>query len=167
FRKRRISILIAAQTLAQFELIYGRSGAEALIAGLATQIYFGSCDAATARFVSAALGKTTERVQAGARRPDGSRGEPQLRQRDLLSVEEVITPPAGNCTLIHRYATTTYATQVVLLAALTYMFQRQDWAEDIAQAAGREPARLEGALFTRRPAAGKRSPAVPWTEPDY
>jgi hypothetical protein len=42
----------------------------------------------------------------------------------------------GNCTILHRYATTTYATQVVLLASLTYFFQRQDWERRIARAAG-------------------------------
>ncbi|MGF1505417.1 MAG: type IV secretory system conjugative DNA transfer family protein, partial [Anaerolineae bacterium] len=130
-RKRQLSIVIAAQTIAQFELIYGKAGSEALIAGMATQIYFGSCDAATARFVSNALGKATERVKS--RQPEA--GEPQLRQRDLMSIEEIIAPPVGNCTILHRYATTTYATQVVLPASLTYYFQRQDWERRIARAA--------------------------------
>ncbi len=154
FRKRHISIVIAAQTLSQFDLIYGRAGAEALIAGMGTQVFFGSCDAATARFVSQSLGRSTERVASKTRRPDGSPYEPQLRQRDLMSIEEVITPPEGNCTIIHRYATTTYATQVVLLAALTYMFQREDWQQAVEQAKGAEPLVMEQPLFRQREAAG-------------
>lgn len=153
FRKRRISILVAAQTLAQFELVYGKIGAEALIAGMGTQVYFGSCDAATARFVSQALGKSTEHIRQRGKRYDGSIFDPQVRQRDLMSIEEVITPPEGNCTLIHRYSTTTYATQVVLLASLTYMFQREDWQVAIAQAKDREALTLEQPLFRRREAS--------------
>jgi hypothetical protein len=64
-----------------------------------------------------------------------------------MSIEEVITPPVGNCTVVHRYATTTYATQVVLLASLTYMFQREDWAVANAQAKDSEPLVLEQPLF--------------------
>ncbi len=149
-RKRQLSIVIAAQTISQFELIYGRSGAEALIAGMATQFFFGSCDAATARFVSGSLGKATERIRSRSRRPDGTPFEPQYRQRDLMSIEEVITPPVGNCTVIYRYATTTYATQVVLLASLTYMFQREDWEQAVARARHAEPLLLEQPLFRRQ-----------------
>ena len=157
FRKRRISILIAAQTLAQFELVYGKTGAEALIAGMATQVYFGSCDAATARFVSGSLGKSTERVQQRGKRYDGSVFDPQARQRDLMSIEEVITPPEGNCTIIHRYATTTYATQVVLLASLTYMFQREDWQAVIDRSVSREAHIIEQPLFRQRDNAPART----------
>lgn len=153
FRKRRISILIAAQTLSQFELVYGKAGAEALIAGMATQIYFGSCDAATARFVSQSLGKSTEYLRQKGKRYDGSVFDPQVRQRDLMSLEEVITPPEGNCTIIHRYSTTTYATQVILLASLTYMFQREDWQKAVANAQGIEPLIMEQALFKQRTSA--------------
>lgn len=159
FRKRRISILIAAQTLSQFELVYGRPGAEALIAGMATQVYFGSCDAATARFVSQSLGKATERVRMPGKKFDGTPHDPQVRQRDLMSIEEVITPPEGNCTLIHRYSTITYATQVVLLASLTYMFQREDWQTAVAKARQSELLLLEQPLFRRREIARKEAEA--------
>ncbi len=159
FRKRRISILIAAQTLSQFELVYGRPGAEALIAGMATQVYFGSCDAATARFVSQSLGKSTERVRMPGKKIDGTPHDPQVRQRDLMSIEEVITPPEGNCTIIHRYSTTTYATQVVLLASLTYMFQREDWQRAVTKARQSEPLLLEQPLFRRREIARKEAEA--------
>jgi hypothetical protein len=170
FRKRRISILIAAQTLSQFELVYGKTGAEALIAGMATQVYFGSCDAATARFVSSSLGKSTERVRQHGKRYDGSVFDPQVRQRDLMSIEEVITPPEGNCTLIHRYSTTTYATQVVLLASLTYMFQREDWKSAIARAKDREALTLEQPLFKRRVATvreGEKNEDARISQQDY
>jgi hypothetical protein len=155
FRKRHISILLAAQTLSQFEMVYGRPAAEALIAGLATLVVFGSCDAATAQFVSRSLGKTTERIRSRVKRGDGTPYEPQVRQRDLMSVDEVVTPPEGNCTIIYRYATTTYATQVVVLASLTYMFQREDWQQAITQAQGVEPMIVETPLFKRRESAAQ------------
>ncbi len=63
FRKRHLSIVVAAQALSQFDLLYGRAGAETLIAGMATQVFFGACDAATARFVSQSLGRATERIR--------------------------------------------------------------------------------------------------------
>ncbi|MBK8027748.1 MAG: type IV secretory system conjugative DNA transfer family protein [Chloroflexi bacterium] len=47
-RKRRISILIGAQTKGQFHLIYGHEGTQALFTGLATQVVYGGCDADTA-----------------------------------------------------------------------------------------------------------------------
>ncbi len=150
FRKRRLSIVIAAQTLSQ---LYGRAGAETLIAGMGTQVFFGSCDAATARFVSTALGRATERP-AGRGLP----GDPPLRQRDLLSLEEVITPPVGSCTILHRYATPTYATQVVLLASLTPMYRRADWARAVARAAAVEPPLLEPPPFRRGEEADLEAP---------
>ena len=58
-----------------------------------------------------------------------------------------VTPPVGNCTILHRYSTTTYATQVVLLASLTYMFQREDWREAVARARDTEPLVMQRPLF--------------------
>jgi type IV secretory pathway TraG/TraD family ATPase VirD4 len=40
-RKRRISILVGAQTKGQFHLLYGAEGTQALFSGLATQIIYG------------------------------------------------------------------------------------------------------------------------------
>jgi type IV secretion system protein VirD4 len=134
-RKRQISFVIAAQTLAQLEMIYGRAGADALLSGMATQIYFGSCDAATAKYVSQNLGKTTERVKRDAPRPGQT--DTYRRQRDLLAPDEVIAPPRGNCTFLYRYATETYATQIVMLAYLTRMYERPDWTRSIADAEAR------------------------------
>ena len=51
-RKRRISIMIGAQTKGQFHMIYGNEGTQALFTGLATQVIYGGCDADTAEFYS-------------------------------------------------------------------------------------------------------------------
>lgn len=145
FRKRRIGFLIAAQTLSQFELVYGRPAAEAMLAGLATQIYFGSCDAITARFVSDALGMTTERLPM----PHNATEPAPVRQRRLMNAEEVVTPPRGSCTIVHHTASANYAAQVVILASLTRMYERKDWAQKIAaaRAEGREPLVMQKPLF--------------------
>lgn len=143
FRKRRISVVIAAQSFAQLERLYGRSGAEALLAGMATQVWFGACDASTARFVSGMLGRATERDA----KPLPGATEAALRGRELLSVDEVISPPVGSCTLLHRTATSTYAAQLVLLAALTPFYQREDWASEIGRARSEALPEPETRLF--------------------
>jgi type IV secretory pathway TraG/TraD family ATPase VirD4 len=126
-RKRRISILIGAQTKGQFELIYGREGTQALFTGLATQVVYGGCDADTAEFYSRASGTATTSASADA--PDS-----HLRQRPLLTVDEVITPQAGNCTIFARYVETGFATQVILNARLTRFYERDDWKRRLAGA---------------------------------
>lgn len=128
-RKRRISILIGAQTKGQFELIYGREGTQALMTGLATQIVYGGCDADTAEFYSKASGTATTGANVGDL--NGS-----LRQRPLLTVDEVITPQAGNCTIFARYVEAGFATQVILNARLTRFYEREDWKRRLADAAG-------------------------------
>lgn len=170
FRKRRISFMIAAQTISQLELVYGKQAAEALIAGMATQIYLGSCDEATASHVSQMLGSTTE--YSKARRPGE---EPTPHHRRLLNVEEVVSPPRGNSVVIHRYATTSYATQVVMLAQLTHMWERSDWQERIAQARkdGQIALQLAPSPFSKAAAPAPRvaeaaredTPAVKGTRP--
>jgi type IV secretory pathway TraG/TraD family ATPase VirD4 len=119
-RKRRISILIGAQTKGQFEMIYGREGTQALFTGLATQVIYGGCDADTAEFYSKASGTATT---------DANMDDPNshLRQRPLLTVDEVITPQVGNCTIFARYVETGFATQVILNARLTRFYERDDW----------------------------------------
>ncbi len=124
-RKRRISILIGAQTKGQFELIYGREGTQALFSGLATQVVYGGCDADTAEFYSKASGTAT--TDANIDDPNS-----HLRQRPLLTLDEVITPQAGNCTIFARYVEAGYATQVILNARLTRMYEREDWARRLA-----------------------------------
>lgn len=84
-RKRQISIVIAAQTLAQLEMTYGTAGKNSLLTGMATQIYFGSCGHHTAQYVSQSLGKATEMIRQPGTRADGTAHAPQHRQRDLMT----------------------------------------------------------------------------------
>jgi type IV secretory pathway TraG/TraD family ATPase VirD4 len=135
-RKRRISILIGAQTKGQFHLIYGPEGTQALLTGLATQIVFGGCDAETAEYYSKASGIATA---------DANKDDPNshLRQRPLLTVDEVITPQSGNCTIFARYVEPNFATQVILTARLTRLYERRDWRERFAAAKNVEPLLLE------------------------
>ena len=131
-RKRRISILIGAQTKGQFHLIYGAEGTQALFTGLATQVVYGGCDADTAEFYSKASGTAT--TDANIDDPNS-----QLRQRPLLTVDEVITPNVGNCTIFARYVEPGFATQVILNARLTRFYEREDWKQVLAKAEGIEP----------------------------
>ena len=117
-RKRRISILIGAQTKGQFHLIYGNEGTQALFTGLATQVIYGGCDADTAEFYSKASGTATQ---------EGSGDDKYSRSRPLLTVDEVITPQIGNCTVFARYVEAGFATQVILNARLTRFYEREDW----------------------------------------
>jgi type IV secretory pathway TraG/TraD family ATPase VirD4 len=135
-RKRRISILIGAQTKGQFEMIYGREGTQALFTGLATQVIYGGCDADTAEFYSKASGTATT---------DANTDDPNshLRQRPLLTVDEVITPQVGNCTIFARYVETGFATQVILNARLTRFYERADWKRRLAMTKGSESLMLE------------------------
>lgn len=135
-RKRRISILIGAQTKGQFEMIYGREGTQALFTGLATQVIYGGCDADTAEFYSKASGTATT---------DANTDDPNshLRQRPLLTVDEVITPQVGNCTIFARYVETGFATQVILNARLTRFYERADWKRRLTTAQGSESLLLE------------------------
>jgi type IV secretory pathway TraG/TraD family ATPase VirD4 len=147
-RKRRISILIGAQTKGQFHLIYGQEGTQALFTGLATQIVYGGCDAETAEFYSKASGTATA---------DANQDDPQsrLRQRPLLTLDEVITPQRGNCTLFARYVEAGFATQVILNARLTRLYERRDWQRRLAAARHVEPLLLERGIEVRP------EPAIP------
>ncbi len=135
-RKRRISILIGAQTKGQFHMIYGAEGTQALFTGLATQVIYGGCDADTAEFYSKASGTATT---------DANQDDPNshLRQRPLLTVDEVITPQVGNCTIFARYVETGFATQVILNARLTRFYERDDWKRRLSAMEEREPLLLE------------------------
>jgi len=135
-RKRRISILIGAQTKGQFHLIYGQEGTQALLTGLATQIVFGGCDAETAEYYS----KTSGIATTDANKDDLNS---HLRQRPLLTVDEVITPQLGNCSIFARYVEPNFATQVILTARLTRLYERRDWRERFATAKNVEPLLLE------------------------
>ena len=133
-RKRRISILIGAQTKGQFHLIYGNEGTQALFTGLATQVVYGGCDADTAEFYSKASGTATQ---------EGSSEDKYSRSRPLLTVDEVITPQIGNCTIFARYVEAGFATQVVLNARLTRFYERVDWKHRLKQGEAIAPLLLE------------------------
>jgi type IV secretory pathway TraG/TraD family ATPase VirD4 len=145
-RKRRIAILIAAQSKGQFHLIYGPDGTQALFTGLATQIVYGGCDAETAEFYSRASGTATQQDEA------------TYRSRPLLTVDEVITPQAGNATIFARYVDPGYATQIILTARLTRFYERKDWAARIKAAESREPILLERGLTIRLKETAKPKP---------
>ncbi|MBN8592025.1 MAG: TraM recognition domain-containing protein [Anaerolineae bacterium] len=85
-------------------MLYGAEGTQALFTGLATQVIYGGCDADTAEFYSKASGPATT---------DANQDDPNshLRQRPLLTVDEVITPQVGNCTIFARYVEAGFATQ--------------------------------------------------------
>jgi hypothetical protein len=138
-RKRRISIMIGAQTKGQFHMIYGNEGTQALFTGLATQVIYGGCDADTAEFYSKASGTAT--TDANADDPNS-----HLRQRPLLTVDEVVTPQVGNCTIFARYVEAGFATQVVLNARLTRFYERIDWKRRLTAAQSAQPLLLERGL---------------------
>jgi type IV secretory pathway TraG/TraD family ATPase VirD4 len=135
-RKRRMSILLAAQTKGQFHLIYGDEGTQALFTGLATQIVYGGCDHQTAKFYSDASGTATENAN-----PDPHKAN--FRQRALLTVDEVVTPLMGNCTIFARYVEPAYATQVILTARLTRLYEREDWRARFEECQHKAPLLLE------------------------
>ncbi|MEO1441826.1 MAG: type IV secretory system conjugative DNA transfer family protein [Chloroflexota bacterium] len=142
-RKRRISILIGAQTKGQFHLIYGNEGTQALFTGLATQVIYGGCDADTAEFYSKASGTATQ---------EGSGDDKYSRSRPLLTVDEVITPQVGNCTIFARYVEAGFATQVVLNARLTRFYEREDWKRRLKTGESVEPLLLERGISLDLPA---------------
>jgi len=155
-RKRRISILIGAQTKGQFEMIYGREGTQALFTGLATQVVYGGCDADTAEFYSKASGTATT---------DANMDDPNshLRQRPLLTVDEVITPQVGNCTIFARYVETGFATQVILNARLTRFYERDDWKQRLNVTKDSDPLLLERGIDFDEPEPKESEP--PAAEP--
>jgi type IV secretion system protein VirD4 len=125
-RKRRISFILACQTMGQLENIYGRNGAATLLAGMAFQVIFGGCDQATAKYYSDVAG-------TGTSRKSDEEGRTQERQRKLLTPDEIIRPPQGNCTIFGRYVTAEYATYVIILSRLTRIYERKDVAVAVKQ----------------------------------
>jgi hypothetical protein len=120
-------------------MIYGNEGTQALFTGLATQVIYGGCDADTAEFYSKASGTAT--TDANADDPNS-----HLRQRPLLTVDEVVTPQVGNCTIFARYVEAGFATQVVLNARLTRFYERIDWKRRLTAAQSAQPLLLERGL---------------------
>jgi type IV secretory pathway TraG/TraD family ATPase VirD4 len=128
--------IVGAQTKGQFHMIYGTEGTQALFTGLATQIVYGGCDHDTADFYSKASGTTTADA-------DPEPGKANFRQRPLLTVDEVVTPQIGNCTIFARYVEPAFATQVILTARLTRLYEREDWQAHFAHSKNEEPLLLE------------------------
>jgi hypothetical protein len=141
-RKRRISIMIGAQTKGQFHMIYGNEGTQALFTGLATQVIYGGCDADTADFYSNASGTATQ---------EGAGDDKYSRARSLLTVDEVITPQIGNCTIFARYVEAGFATQVVLNARLTRFYEREDWKRRLKSGEGIDALLLERGISLKLP----------------
>ena len=141
-RKRRISILIAAQTKGQFHLIYGEEGTKALFTGLATQIVYGGGDHDTAKFYSEASGMATVDIN-----PDPHKAN--MRQRALLTSDEIVNPQDGTCHIFSRFVQTNYAAQVILKAQLTRLYERDDWKERLRHPAYAEALRLERRLASQ------------------
>jgi type IV secretion system protein VirD4 len=133
-RKRRISVLPAAQSLAQFDHVYPAKGeADRLLAGLATKIVLGGCDQRTAEFFSGASGQQTVAL-ASVSQSRGQRAGPgrdgataSLRGRPLLLPDDLIQPEKGQATVFAAYSDKGRAAQAIFHAELTPFFQRKDW----------------------------------------
>ncbi|MDQ7035749.1 MAG: TraM recognition domain-containing protein [Anaerolineae bacterium] len=134
-RKRRIAFLIAAQTLGQLEQIYGRNGTETLLAGMAFQIVFGGCDQRTAEHYNRVTGTATQK--SGTKKA----GDAYKRGRTLLTPDEIIRPPQGNCTIFGRYVTSEFATYIIVLSRLTRIYERHD-VQRAVQSASKRRARV-------------------------
>ena len=148
-RKRRISFLLACQTVGQLQNIYGKDGAATLLAGMATQIIFGGADKETAGYFSSLAGNQT-RITVKAPVYKNQNPQQQAVERPLLTHDQIISPPhapQGNAIIFTRYVTESYAVNAVILARLTRMYERRDWTVAIAKTKGRKPR-----LFTRHQA---------------
>ncbi len=97
---------------------------------------YGGCDNDTADFYSKASGTTTADAN-----PDPQKAN--FRQRPLRTVDEIVTPQIGNCTIFARYVEPAFATQVILTARLTRLYEREDWQARFAVSKDEEPLLLE------------------------
>ena len=118
---------------------------------------YGGCDADTAEFYSKASGTATT---------DANMDDPNshLRQRPLLTVDEVITPQVGNCTIFARYVETGFATQVILNARLTRFYERNDWKRLLSGTKGSDRLLLERGIDFDEPEP--EAPDPPTAEAD-
>ena len=137
-RKRRISVLTAAQSLAQFDHLYpARGEADRLLAGLATKVVFGGCDQRTAEFFSRVSGQRTVALSSVSRggRTAGDSATASLRGRPLLLPDDLIRPQRGQATVFAAYTRSPSgagtaggrAEQAIFQAELRPFFQRKDW----------------------------------------
>ncbi len=142
-------------------MIYGNEGTQALFTGLATQIIYGGCDHDTANFYSDASGTTTADANIN---PDPQKAN--YRQRPLLTVDEVVTPQMGNCTIFARYVEAAFATQIILTARLTRLYEREDWKIRLKSIEDTEPLMLErGVSIKVQPTFALIQPAKPQPQP--
>jgi type IV secretion system protein VirD4 len=148
-RKRRISVLTAAQSLAQLDHVYpARGEADRLLAGLATKIVFGGCDGRTAEFFSQAGGQQTVALASVSRSGQGGYdgATASLRSHPLLLPDDLIRPQQGHATIFAAFGQDGRAEQAVLTAELTPFFRRGDWKLD--------GVRPRAPLVVPRPAGG-------------
>jgi type IV secretion system protein VirD4 len=144
-RKWRISVLTAAQSLAQFDHIYPAGGeADQLLAGLATKIVFGGCEGRTAEFFSKLSGQQTLTLASmsgsGPASRDGATAS--LRGRALLLADDLIRPAKGHATVFAAYSDDGRAEQAIFHARLTPFHRRQDWK--LGRVAPKRPLVLSG-----------------------
>ena len=138
-RKRRISVLTAAQSLAQFDHIYAAPGeADQLLAGLATKIVFGGCDARTATYFSELSGQQTVALTSVSRSRRPGQGmqdssTASLRGLALLLPDDIIRPARGHATVFAAFGQDGRAEQAVFHTELTPFFRRKDWKLDGVQ----------------------------------
>ena len=134
-RKRRISVLTAAQSLAQFDHVYpGRGETAQLLAGLATKIVFGGCDERTAEYFSELSGQQTLALSSLSESADSHGGATaSLRGRALLLPDDIIRPEKGHATVFAAYSGPNGAAQAIFHAELAPFFRRRDWRLDRVQ----------------------------------
>jgi type IV secretory pathway TraG/TraD family ATPase VirD4 len=159
-RKRRITFLIACQTIGQLHTIYGREAAATLLAGMATQIIFGGADKETASYFSTLAGNQTKIVET-----TGSPPQKRSVERPLLTHDQIISPPhapQGNVIIFTRYVTERYAVNAVILARLTRLYERTDWKNDIIRVQ-HQPLRL----YDRQQAEKRKTKTVPISSPTH
>jgi len=152
-RKRRISVLTAAQSLAQFDGVYpGPGETEQLLAGLATRIVFGGCDGRTAEYFSRLSSQQTVALASlsHSRRP-GTGSTASLRGRALLLPDDIIRPARGQATVFAAGGEGQRAGQAIFQAELTPFFRRRDWKL--------------GSVQPCSPLTVRRSPAPPMASP--
>jgi hypothetical protein len=163
-RKRRISVLTAAQSLAQFDHIYAAPGeTDQLLAGLATKIVFGGCDGRTAGYFSELSGQQTMALASFSRsRRPGARVQESstasLRGRALLLPDDLVRPAKGHATVFAAYGEDGRADQAIFHAQLAPFFRRRDWKLH------RLEARAPLAVPARRPVAAPRPLVAPEPE---
>ena len=155
-RKRRISFLLAAQTIGQLQEIYGRDGTATLLAGMATNIIFGGADKETAQYYSSLAGNKTKTTGEDGR----------VSERPLLTHDQIISPPhapQGNVIVFTRYVTASYAVHAVILARLTRIYERRDIQNLVATS---EKKNGRARVFTRKHAQRRRKKKRPPIQPE-